>query len=228
MGLEGDLIDLVQSWVWCGVRWRRGNVYGLWQMRHRVAIIQYRMSRLIRQRRRYNYIELHNTADSVQKKTCLPNSTGWKQWWTVLDDSSVDWTSSTILVRCYVTDYTGWQFHNTLLTLSAGVQGSTCIVLSCTEISDRLLSACVFGQWQKRTAIIHAGWPHRRLNFNKVRATILCCVRSSSMEPAAVRHQESSVAGFFQIQTHSRLVYLTVSDTTRQLEAASRQCTYLR
>ena len=88
-------------------------------------------------------------------------------------------------------------------TLSAGVQGST---WSCTAISDRLLSACVFRQWQKRTAIVHAGWPHRRFNINKLRATILCCVSSSSMEPIATRHQESAVAGIFQTQTQDSFV----------------------
>ena len=77
---------------------------------------------------------------------------------------------------------------------------------SCTAISDRLLSACVFGQCQKRTAIVHAGWPHRRLNINKLRVTILCCVRSSSMEPIAIRHQESAVAGVFQTQTQDSFV----------------------
>ena len=51
-----------------------------------------------------------------------------------------------------------------------------------------------------------AGWPHRRLNTNTFRATILCCVRSSSMEPIAIRHQESAVAGVFQTQTEDSLL----------------------
>ena len=63
-----------------------------------------------------------------------------------------------------------------------------------------------FCQWQKRTVIIHAGWLHRRLNINKLRVTILCCNHSSSMEPIAIRHLESAVAGIFQTQTQDSFV----------------------
>ena len=48
-------------------------------------------------------------------------------------------------------------------------------------------------------------WPNI-LIFNKLWATILCCVRSSSMEPIAIRHQKSAVAGIFQTQTQDSFV----------------------
>ena len=46
----------------------------------------------------------------------------------------------------------------------------------------------------------------RRLNINKLWATILCCVRSSSIESIATRHQKSAVAGIFQTQTRDSFV----------------------
>ena len=77
-----------------------------------------------------------------------------------------------------------------------------------------VLSACFFSQWQKQTAIVMAGWPHRPLNINELRVMILCCDRSSSMEPAATRHQESAVAGVFQSQIK---LNLTVTSMTSHI-----------
>jgi len=76
------------------------------------------------------------------------------------------------------------------------------------NIGPHMPSMAIIGRviYLRHTAIVHAGWPHRCLNINKLQATILFCVRSSSMEPIAIRHQESSVAGIFQTQTQDSFV----------------------
>ena len=66
----------------------------------------------------------------------------------------------------YVINYTGCQFHNKC------TKNFVCFLWtqSSTSVSNRPLSACFFGLWQKWTAI----------GFNKLLKTILCCVTPSA------------------------------------------------
>jgi len=85
---------------------------------------------------------------------------------------------------------------------------------------SRPVSSVIGRSGLRCSAVVHASWPHRRLNSNKLRTTILilCCVRSISMEPAAIRHQEPSIAAVVHIRTLDLslicMLALSMIDTT--------------
>ena len=90
-------------------------------------------------------------------------------------DYTIDVDIVLVLVLVLVLNRWGWNYQMLSFLLLSSWNALKWAV--CTRLymvlhrNCRLLSACVFGQWQKRTAIVHAAWPHRRLNINKLWAT---------------------------------------------------------
>ena len=93
---------------------------------------------------------------------------------------------------------------------------------SYTAVSSRLPPACFSCQWQKRTVIVHARWPRRRLDCNKLWTTFRHRVCTTGMELVSSRHQEPSVVQNESRDSSVQLQSLTL--TNMAFTNSSRLC----
>ena len=113
---------------------------------------------------------------------------------------------------------------STLPAVSQCYLGHSWLIERCCRVSTSLLGYepdrfyqigldCVSCQWQKWTAIVHAQWPRRRLDCNKLWTTFLRCVCTTGMDRTGFLKTPGTFNRWSRLNPDSRVICsCTVTD----------------